>query len=125
MTSTEIVAPEKRPANGTAIAALIFVILSYVAPIAIVIVGVAIANDYVPNESALPDVFVGGFIALFVGAIVAILLDFFGLILGVVALFRKNRGKVLAVVAIVLGLIPLGVSIGLFALFGSSSPFAG
>ena len=123
MTSADVAAPVRQPANGTAIAALIFVVLSYVAPLMIVIVGVIIADDYVPNESALPTVFVGGIIALVIGAVVAIGLDFVGIVLGVIALFRKNRGKVLAIVSIALGLIPLVVSVGVFALFGSSVPF--
>ena len=112
--------PEKRPANGTAIWALVLVILSYLAPIAIVIVGLVVANNYGAEQGNVGGYVIGGAIAIIIAAIVAIGLDFFGLILGVVALFRKNRGKVLAIVAIVLGLIPLAVSIGIFGVFGSA-----
>ena len=122
MTSAELVAPAQQPANGTAIAALIFVILSYVAPIVIVIVGVVAASDYVSNESPLPSVFVGIFTALIVGVVVSIALDFVGIGLGVIALFRKNRGKVLASIALAVAFVPLAASVGVFALFGEWSP---
>ena len=112
--------PAKRPANGTAIWALVLVILSYLAPIAIVIVGLVVANNYGAEQGNVGGYVIGGAIAIIIAAIVAIGLDFFGLILGVVAVFRKNRGKVLAIVAIVLGLIPLVVSIGVFTVFGSA-----
>jgi len=112
--------PAKRPANGTAIWALVLVILSYLAPIAIVIVGLVVANNYGAEQGVVGGYVIGGAIAIIIAAIVAIGLDFFGLILGIVALFRKNRGKVLAIVAIVLGLIPLVVSIGVFTVFGSA-----
>ena len=112
--------PAKRPANGTAIWALVLVILSYLAPIAIIIVGLVVANNYGAEQGNVGGYVIGGAIAIIIAAIVAIGLDFFGLILGIVALFRKNRGKVLAIVAIVLGLIPLVVSIGVFTVFGSA-----
>src|SRR5690606_5901619 len=105
--------------NGTGLTALILIILSILAPIAIVIVGNVMARD---NGQSTGTVIVSTAIAVFVASAVSIALVFFGIVVGIFALFRRNRGKVLAFIAIGLGLVPV-VVVTMFALvFGDAIP---
>ena len=116
---TEIEVAAKPTRNGVGIAGLVLVILSFVAPIAIIIVGLVVSNNYSNNHSTgAGGLVVGAIIAVVAAGIVAIILDSFGIILGIVSLFRAGKSKVVGIVAIVLGLIPAAASFGIFSFFG-------
>jgi len=115
------VSTAKLPTNKVGLWALILVVASLVLPIIIALVGFSVAGSLSsPDDLGGGRVLAGGLIAIFFAAVVGLGLDVVGLVLGVVALFRKNRGKVLAIVAIVVGLIPLVVGVGIFALLASN-----
>jgi hypothetical protein len=112
---------EKPARNGVGIAGLVLVILSFVAPIAIIIIGLAVSNNYSNNNSTgTGGLVIGAIIAVVAAGIVAIILDAFGIILGIVSLFRTGKSKVVGIVAIVLGLIPAAASFGIFSFFGNA-----
>ncbi|MGV8884709.1 MAG: hypothetical protein ACOH1T_03850 [Microbacteriaceae bacterium] len=100
---TEIVIEEKRRVNGTGLTALIIVIVSFIAPIVIAIVGVNAARD---SSRTTGEFILATVIVLATAAVAAIAVDVVGIVVGVVALFRKNRGRVLAFSAIILGIVP-------------------
>lgn len=117
---TDLEMHEKPARNGVGIAGLVLVILSFVAPIAIIVIGLVVSNNYANSRDyGTGGLVIGAIITLVVAAIVAIALDAFGIILGVVSLFRAGKTKVVGIVAIVLGLIPAAVSIGIFSIFGA------
>lgn len=100
----EIVIDDKRRLNGTGLSALIVVSLAYLAPIGILVVGFILARDSSENPGSL---IVGTIVAIAAAVITAVGLDIIGIILGIIALFRKNRGRVLAWIAIILGALPM------------------
>jgi len=102
----EIVIAEKKPLNKTGLTALIVVILGYLAPVAIIIIGVVSISNGVTSGSSPTAGIVSG-LAFFLGAAVAaLILAGIGVIIAIVSFFRKNRGRVLGIVALVLGLLP-------------------
>ena len=120
-TEAEVAQTDKPTRNGVGIAGLVLVILSFVAPIAIIIVGLVVSNNYSNNHSTgAGGLVVGAIIAVVAAGIVAIILDSFGIILGIVSLFRAGKSKVVGIVAIVLGLIPAAASFGIFSFFGNA-----
>jgi hypothetical protein len=120
-TEVEVAQSDKPARNGVGIAGLVLVILSFVAPIAIIIVGLVLSNNYsTSNSTGTGGLVVGAIIAVVAAGIVAIVLDAFGIILGIVSLFRTGKSKVVGVVAIVLGLIPAAASFGIFSFFGNA-----
>ena len=120
-TEVEVAQNDKPARNGVGIAGLVLVILSFIAPIAIVIIGLVVSNNYSNNNSTgTGGLVIGAIIAIVVAGIVAIVLDGFGIILGIVSLFRAGKSKVVGIVAIVLGLIPAAASFGVFSLFGNA-----
>jgi hypothetical protein len=100
-------APAK-PTNRLGVAALILVVVAcFVPPIIMAVTTILAIND--PNPSmdagwALLGGFVFGAIGLGVAGPIAIV----GVVLAIIALTRKNFGKVAAIVALVIG-IPLGL----------------
>jgi len=120
-TPTEIEVADKPARNGVGIAGLVLVILSFLAPIAIVIVGFVTSNNVSESRDyGVGGIVIGVVIAIVVAAIVALVLDALGIILGIVSLFREGKSKVVGIVAIVLGLIPAAASFGVFSLFGNA-----
>ena len=101
-----VIEEERRRVNGTGLTALIIVILSFVAPIVIALVGSDAARN---GSQGNGEVIIGILFALASAALVAVSLDVVGIIVGIVSLFRKNRGKLLGLIAILLGLIPIVV----------------
>ena len=119
-TPTEIEVADKPARNGVGIAGLVLVILSFLAPIAIVIVGFVTSNNVAESRDyGVGGILIGAVIAIVVAAIVAVVLDAVGIILGIVSLFREGRSKVVGIVAIVLGLVPIIASVGIFSVFGA------
>ena len=119
-TPTEIEVADKPARNGVGIAGLVLVILSFLAPIAIVIVGFVTSNNVSESRDyGVGGIVIGVVIAIVVAAIVALVLDALGIILGIVSLFREGKSKVVGIVAIVLGLVPIVASVGIFSVFGA------
>ena len=119
-TPTEIVIADKPARNGVGIAGLVLVILSFLAPVAIVIVGFVTSNNVAESRDyGVGGILIGAVIAIVVAAIVAVVLDAVGIILGIVSLFRDGKSKVVGIVAIVLGLVPIIASVGIFSVFGA------
>jgi len=101
-----VIEEERRRVNGTGLTALIIVILSFVAPIVIALVGSDAARY---GSQGGGEAIIGILFALASAALVAVSLDVVGIIVGIVSLFRKNRGKLLGLIAIFLGLVPIVV----------------
>ena len=116
----EIVIAEKRPLNRTGLTALIIVILGYLAPVAIIIIGVVSISNGANSGSSVASGVVSG-LAYFLGAaVVALILAGIGVVVAIISFFRRERGKVLGIVALVLGLLPGIAGVG-FALAISSA----
>jgi len=108
----EIVIAEKKPLNKTGLLALIVVILGYLAPVVIVIIGVVTISNGANSGSSTTAGIVSG-LAFFLGAAVAaLILAGIGVVIAIVSFFRKERGKVLGIVALILGLLPGIAGIG-------------
>ncbi|TBN57192.1 hypothetical protein EYE40_07145 [Glaciihabitans arcticus] len=108
----EIVIAEKRPLNKTGLTALIVVILGYLAPVTIILIGVVSIANGVNSGSSPTAGIVSGLVYFLGAAVAALVLAGIGVIIAIVSLFRKNRGKVLGIVALVLGLLPGVAGVG-------------
>ena len=99
-----VIEEERRRVNGTGLTALIIVILGFIAPIVIVIAANVMARE---SGQTPGTIIVSTAIAVFIAAIVSVGLVVLGVVIGIVALFRRNRGKGLASISIALGLVPV------------------
>jgi hypothetical protein len=97
--------------NRMGLIALLVVILSFLIPIAFLIVGaVIIATD--PNPPVGQDVgwaTIGAVVYMLYGAGISAPVALAGVGIGIASLFRKNHGKVLGIIAIILG-VPYGLT---------------
>lgn len=103
------VAPRRR-LNGLGLAGLITVIAGFVLPLVVVGIGWAITEG---TADSVGGYVVGIGFAVAAGAILAFPLSVVGIILAILSLLRRDRGKALGVTALVLGFIPL-VAAGIF-----------
>jgi hypothetical protein len=108
MTVASPPAPIQKPArNRLGIAALVVVLVAIVAPIVVGIVGVVdAANAPMQNASSGGWAVLGGFAIALIGVCLIAPLAIIGVVLAIISLTRKDRGKVAGVVAIVLGILP-------------------
>lgn len=101
-----VIEEERRRVNGTGLSALIIVLLAFVAPL---VIGFGGATAIQQQAVDAGESVIGTLLAFTIAAVVAVSLDLVGIVVGIIALFRKNRGKVLAFVALGLGLVPIVV----------------
>jgi hypothetical protein len=109
--ATAYVAPAKKLRNRLGLVGLILVLISFVVPIIVLIVGIVIiATD--PNPPVGDNIGwagIGAVLFMWAGAAAISPLAVAGGILGIVSLFRQGRSKVAGIIAIVLGL-PYGLT---------------
>lgn len=114
MTVPQVPAPAPRR-NGLGISALVVVLAAIALPIILAIVGF-VATVLGPQQT--PDTagwgVLGGLVIAALGLGIAGPVALVGIVLAIIALVRKNRGKIAAILALVLG-APLAL-VGLFVL---------
>lgn len=104
------------------IIAFIVVLLAYVTPVASTVFGFIVAA---PDPTGLITdqgwAWVSGLFWAFIGIVIAGVVAFIGLVLGIASLFVKFAGRVLSIIAIVLGALPVLVLLLILALGGLSA----
>ncbi|ODU64692.1 MAG: hypothetical protein BGO97_12040 [Micrococcales bacterium 70-64] len=114
MTVPQVPAPAPRR-NGLGISALVLVLAAIALPVILAIVGF-VATALGPQQT--PDTLgwgvLGGLVIAALGLGIAGPVALVGIVLAIIALVRKNRGKIAAILALVLG-APLAL-VGLFVL---------
>jgi hypothetical protein len=103
MTEPQPTSPRRGPSR-LGLAALLTVLAGFVLPLLIFGIGWAITQG---TADSVGGYAVGLGIAIAVGAAAAFPFSVIGIVLAIVALTRRNRGKALAVTALVLGFVPL------------------
>lgn len=102
--------PPRRSISRLGLAALVTVLAGFVIPLVVFGIGWAITQGTADSAGGFV---VGIGIAIAVAAAVAFPLSVIGIVLAIIALTRRNRGKALAVTALILGFVPL-VAAGIF-----------
>jgi len=96
--------PPRRGISRLSLAALVTVLAGLILPLVVFGIGWAITQG---TADSIGGYAVGIGFAIAAGAVVAFPLSVIGIVLAIIALTRRNRGKALAVTALVLGFIPL------------------
>lgn len=103
-----VIEEERRRVNGTGLAALVIVILSFVAPVAIGFGGAVLVQR---EAVGLGESFIGIVLSFAIALLVAVVLAVIGIVIAIISLFRKNRGKVLGITSLVLGIVPIVIAV--------------
>ena len=90
------VPPAPKKFNGLGLAALLIMVVAYLVPIGFLIAPIVASSDKGWGV-------IGGFIFLFIGFVPAAAISLIGIVLAIISLTLKERGKVLGIVALIMG----------------------
>ncbi|MGV8880726.1 MAG: hypothetical protein ACOH19_01095 [Rhodoglobus sp.] len=107
--------PPRRGISRLGLAALVTVLAGFVLPLVVFGIGWAITQG---TADSVGGYAVGIGFAIAAGAAIAFPFSLVGIVLAIIALTRRNRGRALAVTALVLGFVPLVAAAILFTQIG-------